>query len=173
MYDARAVANYFLDRAETNNGQLSILTLLKILYFAHAWYLVKHNRPLIAQPFEAWRHGPVNRVVYDQYKGYGSKPIDKKATTFDAKSARFIAAPYAFDEGTETFLGNIFDYYCKFHPFRLSDLTHEAGGPWDVIWASAEKSAVPGMVIPNELIARWFAARNALYWTDREGSLPT
>ena len=55
------------------------MTLFKVLYFAHAWYMAKFDKPLIAQPFEAWKLGPVNRVVYDQYKNYGTKPIEKKA----------------------------------------------------------------------------------------------
>jgi len=69
MHDARAITNYFLDRAAQRGMAITIMTLLKVLYFAHAWYLAKKNAPLVGQPFEAWRHGPVNRVVYDQFKG--------------------------------------------------------------------------------------------------------
>jgi uncharacterized phage-associated protein len=173
MYDARAVANFFLDRAEESGSAVSIMTLLKVLYFAHAWYLVKARKPLVAQPFEAWKHGPVNRVVYDQFKDFRAKPINKKAVSFDPSIAQFVVTPYNFDRDTSTFLANIFDYYSTFHPFKLSDLTHEKGGPWDVIWAQAEKNAVPGMVIPNQLIATWFADQGALYWTDRERRLAT
>ena len=82
MYDARAVANFFIDRALDNARPVTLMTLLKVLYFAHAWHLAKENEALIAQPFEAWRHGPVNRVVYEQMKGQGSKPITKKLTSF-------------------------------------------------------------------------------------------
>ena len=81
---------------------------------------------------------------------------------------KFVPTPYSFDKETSVFLENIFDYYSKFHPFKLSHLTHEKGGPWDIIWSQAEKRAVPGMIIPNELIAAWFADQRALYWTDRE-----
>jgi uncharacterized phage-associated protein len=173
MYDARAVANFFLDRAEESASAVSIMTLLKVLYFAHAWYLVKMRKPLVAQPFEAWKHGPVSRVVYDQFKDFGEKPLNKKAVSLDPSIARFVVTPYVFDSETSTFLANIFDYYSKFHPFKLSHLTHEKGGPWDVVWTQAEKNAVPGMVIPNHLIATWFAGQGALYWTDRERRLAT
>jgi uncharacterized phage-associated protein len=168
MYDARFVANFFLDEGEKNKTTVSIMTLLKVLYFAHAWHLVKYKRPLVAQPFEAWEHGPVVRVVYEQYKAYGPKPIDKKATLFDPRIGRFVVASHSFSEDTCKFLSDIYRYYSIFHPFKLSDLTHEKGGPWDVVWTKAEKSAVPGMVIPNEVIADWFGGQNALYWTDRE-----
>lgn len=168
MHDARAIANFFLDRADRSEASITIMTLLKVLYFSHAWYLAKYRRPLIAQPFEAWKHGPVNRVVYDQYKDAGERPLAKKAVSFDPLSLSFRPTEYNFDAETEKFLGDIFDYYSKFHPFKLSHLTHEKGGPWDRIWTEADKRAVPGMIIPNDLIADWFCSREALYWTDRE-----
>lgn len=62
-YDARDIANFFLDAAERNQTTLSITSLLKIIYFAHGWHLAEFGLPLIGQPFEAWQHGPVVRVV--------------------------------------------------------------------------------------------------------------
>lgn len=156
MYDARAVSNFFLRRASESGTALTVMTLLKVLYFAHAWHLAKTGKPLIAQPFEAWKYGPVNRVVYEQYKGYGKKPIDKPAVSFDPAALKYVATTAEFDVSTSTFMDNIFDYYARFDPFKLSDLTHEEGGPWHIIWMEAQKRAVPGMVIPNELILSWF-----------------
>src|SRR5438105_4743016 len=98
MYDARAVTNFFLDRAQEQGAVVTVMTLLKVLFFAHAWYLVKFERPLLAQPFEAWKHGPVSRVVYDQYKGLGDKPITTKAVSFDPTVMKFMPAAYYFDE---------------------------------------------------------------------------
>lgn len=157
MQDARAVANYFLDRAEQAGVPLTVMTLLKVLYFAHGWHLAKYSKPLIAQPFEAWMHGPVNRVVYDQYKGMGSRPVKNRAVSFDPVLMKFTPTAYSFDDETRKLLDDIFDYYAKFHPFHLSDLTHEKGGPWDTVWSRAQDHAVPGMFIPNDLILRWFA----------------
>jgi len=165
MYDARAVTNFFLDRAEARGMKLTVMTLLKVLYFAHAWYLARNDEPLVAQPFEAWDYGPVNRVVYDQFKALGSKPVVGRAVSFDAKHLAFTETKYEFDAETNKFLADIFDYYSHFHAFRLSDLTHEKGGPWDVVWAEAEKRAVPGMIIPNELIAAWFKQQRGVYST--------
>jgi uncharacterized phage-associated protein len=135
------------------------MALLKVLYFAHAWHLVKYRKPLVAQPFEAWKHGPVNRVVYEQLKGLGSRSISFKLVSFNAERCSFEEAKYCFEAETERFLRNIFDYYSKFHPFTLSDLTHEEGSPWHIIWSEAERRAVPGMVIPNELIMKWYGEK--------------
>jgi uncharacterized phage-associated protein len=165
MYDARAIANFFLDRADSRGSKISIMTLLQVLYFAHAWYLAKEDKPLIAQPFEAWDYGPVNRVVYDQFKKFGKKPINTRAVSFDPSKVCFCPTSCSVDTETEKFLCDIFDYYSQFHALKLSDLTHEKGGPWDVIWSAAAERAVPGMYIPNDLIAAWFRRRPEVYGT--------
>lgn len=156
MHDARRVANHFLDRARERGVEITVMTLLKVLYFAHGWHLAEKNKPLVAQPFEAWTYGPVNRVVYDQLKGLGRKPVRQRLQTFDVISCGYVDAPTGFDAETTRFLNNIFDYYGRFDAFRLSDLTHEPGSPWDAIWKAAEERAVPGMEIPDKLIADWF-----------------
>jgi uncharacterized phage-associated protein len=138
---------------------------LKVLFFAHAWHLAKENKPLIAQPFEAWDYGPVSRVVYDQFKNNGKNPISNRAVSFDASKASFCVTSYSFDLNTADFLNNIFDYYSQFHAYQLSDLTHEKGSPWDEIWSAAEKRAVPGMYIPNDLISAWFRGKREVYRT--------
>lgn len=156
MHDARGVANYLLDRAQHRGVDVTVMTLLKVLYFAHGWHLAKFGRPLVAQPFEAWQHGPVNRVVYDQLKGLGAKPIRQYLKSFDVNTCGYSNASADLDDETAQFLDNIFDYYARFHAFKLSDLTHESGSPWDVVWRAAETRAVPGMLIPDSLIVEWF-----------------
>jgi uncharacterized phage-associated protein len=165
MHDARAIANYFLDRADSRRMQISIMTLLKVLFFAHAWYLAKEGKPLIAQPFEAWDYGPVSRVVYDQFKNNGKEPIAKRAVSFDVARSDFCVTPYLLDTETAKFLNDIFDYYSQFHPMQLSDLTHEKGSPWEAIWSAAARRAVPGMYIPNDRIASWFKGKREVYRT--------
>jgi uncharacterized phage-associated protein len=168
MYDARAVANFFLDHAQQRKLPLTIMTLLKVLYFAHGWHLAKFEKPLIAQPFEAWKHGPVSRVVYEQFKGYKNKPLDKKAFSFDPRFMALTPTPYRFEVETTELLTSVFEYYTRFHAFVLSDLTHERGGPWYQIWQEAQNRAVPGMIIPNDLILDWFRSGKFAYSTHRE-----
>ena len=156
MHDARGVANYFLDRAREWGVDVTAMTLLKVLYFAHGWHLAKYGKPLVAQPFEGWQHGPVNRVVYDQLKRLGAHPLRQRLQSFDANVCGYVDTPADFHGEAAQFLNNIFDYYARFHAFKLSDLTHEPGSPWDVVWQAAETTAVPGMIIPDSLIMEWF-----------------
>lgn len=156
-YDARAVANYLLDYGATKSQPVTTMSLLKILFFAHAWHLAKKGIPLVGQPFEAWPYGPVSRVVYDQFKGRGSEPICGRATVLDVSTAKYeIAKLQDVDEETLRLLRNVFDYYSQYHPFDLSKLTHIEGSPWEEVWSAATRRAVPGMVISDDSIRVWF-----------------
>jgi uncharacterized phage-associated protein len=156
-YDARALANYLLDYGAAKGQPVTIMSLLKILFFAHAWHLAKTDLPLCGQPFEAWPHGPVNRVVYDQFKGTGARPITSRAKALNVSTARYeVAECQALDPEAAELLRNVFDYYSQYHPFRLSKLTHEPGAPWDKVWNEATRRAVPGMLISNDSIRDWF-----------------
>ncbi|WP_170130488.1 Panacea domain-containing protein [Afifella marina] len=140
------------------------MKLLKILYFAHAWHLAKYQEPLVGQPFEAWKHGPVNRAVYDQIKVYKNQKITGRLKVIDVFSGEFVDAKCVLDSEKSTFLENIYSYYYSFHPYKLSDLTHEPGSPWDTVWRAAEERSVPGMLIPDALILEWFVkARRTMY----------
>lgn len=166
--DARAIANYFLDCAVEYGQQLSPMSLLKVLYFAHAWHLAKFKAPLVAQPFEAWERGPVNRVVYEQVKKFGKNAITEKLRVLDPKTVKFVPATCELSDEQKEFLKNIFSYYGRFHAFKLSDLTHVEGTPWDVVWKAAEKGAVPGMWISNDLILDWFEKTGGRLYLDGE-----
>lgn len=156
-HDARAIANFFLDYGDSKGHPVTIMSLLKILFFAHAWHLAKTGKPLVGQPFEAWQYGPVNRVVYDQFKKCKNRPIEARAQVLNAGAGRYeIAACFNLDEDTSTLLRDVFDYYAQFHPFQLSHLTHEQGSPWDQVWNEATLRAVPGMVISDTSIRDWF-----------------
>jgi uncharacterized phage-associated protein len=156
-YDARAVANFFLDYGASKGQSVTTMSLLKILYFAHAWYLAKTGSPLVGQSFEAWQYGPVNRVVYEQFRKLGGRPIESRAQVLNAIKGRFeIASYHQISPEIRRFLRNVFDYYSQYHPFKLSDLTHEKGSPWEEVWMEATRRAVPGMLISNESIRDWF-----------------
>ena len=155
-YDARDIANFFIDRAKHDRISLTHMSLQKILYFAHAWYLVKFDQPLVGQPFEAWKHGPVVRVVYDQLKRCKSAPIEHRLVRIDVQSGTMKEANHTFTESEKSFLQTTFSYYSRFHAYKLSDLSHEKDGPWGKTWESAQNRAHLGMIISNDLIKSWF-----------------
>ncbi|MGH6962497.1 MAG: Panacea domain-containing protein, partial [Dongiaceae bacterium] len=74
-YDARAVANCLLDYADSKSSEITLLTLMKVIYFAHGWHLARFGQPLVTNHFEAWERGPVVRVLYDEFKDRRARPI--------------------------------------------------------------------------------------------------
>ena len=155
-YDAREIANFFLDYADEKKRPLTIITLLKLIYFAHGWYLVHREAPLIKNGFEAWQYGPVVRVVYDQFQSAGNSPITERGFKFDpVRQVKYEVEPNLNAE-CQVFLINIFDAYSQFYAFDLSDMTHETGSPWDRVWNNIDGKVTPGMKISDQEIKQHF-----------------
>lgn len=136
-YDARQIANWFIQRSAADNRSLSIMSLLKLVYIAHGWRLEMLGRPLFENRIEAWRYGPVIPDVYRTFRpqGINSTKIDP-------------AFPVPNDLEDQKFLEQIYAIYGDMSPTRLSDLTHTPGGPWEIATATGGWYAP----ISNELI---------------------
>ena len=162
VFDARHIANAMLDIAEDEKISLSHLALQKILFFAHAWTLAATDKPLVGQPFEAWKFGPVIRVVFEQLKG-SSAPIGaKRLKCLNIESGNYEIPEVNLDAETERLLSSTVRYYGRFHAGKLVDLTHDTDGPWDKVWRMAGDKAVLGMVIRNNDIKSWALTRGLI-----------
>lgn len=120
MYDARQIANWFVQRASQDGRQLTIMQLLKLVYIAHGWHLEMRHSPLIMNKIEAWKYGPVIPDVYNSYRGQGvyvSRSLPSFNSSMPAHDAHLLE--------------EIYKIYGTLPAGRLSDLTHEPGGPWD------------------------------------------
>jgi uncharacterized phage-associated protein len=155
-YDARSVANLFLDLAEERNVKLTQMQLLKLLYFAGGWYLARRGVPLIRQDFQAWEHGPVVKVVRDSFKSFGKSPITGRAERMDILTGEFTEVNPVGCELDRNFIRAVFEKYHVYGGWELSDFTHEEGTPWDEVWNSEEPIGRLGLKISNEAIRDYF-----------------
>lgn len=143
-YDARSVANAILIEAWRQGKELTIMQLLKLVYFAHGWSLALLNRPLISDPIEAWQYGPVVPSVYKALPGAGSKVISS-----EIKIDGFPLIP-SLDAQEVEIVKSIVKNYGDLHAFQLSELTHTPKSPW---------SQTPQyQSIPNQIIRDYFAS---------------
>ena len=171
VYKARAIANYFLERAWAESRELDPLKIQKLVYFAHGWYLGIHGQPLVAEPVEAWPFGPVFPSVYQEFKFYGRDTIGEMA--FDLKDDE----PWApvvpeSDSKTREVLDRVWKVYGHLSGTRLSRMTHDKDGPWARAWESRRRRGRPqGAVIPNVEIDEYFR-RLGLEERDRRSSQP-
>ena len=143
-YDARQVANWFIQRAKDDGKQISIMSLLKLAYIAHGWRLEMRNEPLFNNKIEAWQYGP---VIPDVYRAYHRQGVQ-------------VAEPLpdfpAVDNGDDVaFLNEIWKIYGSLSAFQLSDITHVTGGAWEL----ATKVGGAYAHIPDELIKQHYVGK--------------
>ncbi|WP_270788320.1 Panacea domain-containing protein [Weissella cibaria] len=76
MEVANYVVKYYNDKKESSNFKpLTNLKLQKVLYFIQGWSLTEFEAPIINEPFEKWKYGPVIRSVYREFKSQGADEL--------------------------------------------------------------------------------------------------
>ncbi|HEX8064537.1 MAG TPA: type II toxin-antitoxin system antitoxin SocA domain-containing protein [Allosphingosinicella sp.] len=157
MYDVRDIANYVLDTAETRGVPITNLSLQKLLYFVHGWFYSIYDRPLVRNKFEAWQHGPVQRVIYDQFKVCRNAPIrGLRATYIDPENGESVYREPTVDPDHARLIDQVLDKYEKFSAGQLVEQSHVEDGPWEYVWQQAEEVVYPGMKIPDSMILEHF-----------------
>jgi uncharacterized phage-associated protein len=155
-----AVANRFIDLAKKSDSKLTLMKLLKIVYFAHGWHLALRDKsPLIDDTIEAWKFGPVAPCIYHSFKEYGSSPITDFGKEIDVEKMIFVQPVLEGDSFLDGFMNKIWEVYGSMTAFQLSELTHQVGTPWHKVWFELGGSERKGVDIPDVLIADYFAKR--------------
>ncbi|HKS44817.1 MAG TPA: type II toxin-antitoxin system antitoxin SocA domain-containing protein [Amycolatopsis sp.] len=114
-------------------GAVTTMKLQKLVYYAQAWHLVFHSRPLFSDAIEAWPQGPVTRTLYEKHRGRyqvkewpGGDP--GRLTKDERETISWVLAKYS-----------------HFSAETLSRMTHMET-PWRIargLLADDEKSAEP------------------------------
>jgi uncharacterized phage-associated protein len=142
--DARLIANHFLELGTRDGSPIDPMKIQKLVYLAHGWNLAFYGGPLVSQPVEAWRYGPVVPDLYQEFRAFRAGPITRKANS----SGHLIPQ-------TTNLLESVWQTYRGYSAVQLSMLTHEPGGAWDLtIKSSGGLWGSP--IIPNDLIAEEF-----------------
>ena len=152
-YSPQHVANFMLDRAEKEDREISPMKLLKLVYIGYGWVLAILNTKLFDEPIYAWRHGPVIRSLYDEFKHHRANAIDLPALQFDLDTME-VAIPRIpnDDDETNVVLERVWEIYKHFSAGSLRNKTHERGSPWHQVYNDGERD----IVIPDELIQPHF-----------------
>lgn len=118
-YDSRAVANFFVRKYQRDGKEVTIMQILKLVYFAHGWHLAMHDAPLIKHQVQAWKWGPVVPEIYKAFKSQGThimRPVPSYNEDFDEKALQIME--------------DVYKYYGPLSGMVLSAKTHEKGSPW-------------------------------------------
>lgn len=138
-----AAAQFILERcAQFGHSSVTPMQLIKLVYIAHGYMLGKHSSPLLEEPVQAWRYGPVVASVYHAVKEFKSQPVTRVP---GASAWEFIPAEI------ET-MSSVAKGYGKFNGIVLSAATHKPGTPWQQTWAEVGKNGP----ISNDLIENFY-----------------
>ena len=141
-----AIADYFIWLANETGSFLSNLKLQKLVYYAQAWYLALHEQPLFDEDFEAWVHGPVIPVLYQEYKKFAWKPILK-----DVESPKF-------SNQVDEFLTELTQVYFACDAFELEQMTH-LEDPWIEARGNIPQDAPSNAIISKEAMKEYYQKR--------------
>jgi uncharacterized phage-associated protein len=154
-YDAKAVANYFLEVAKAEGKTIDPLGMQVLVYFAHGWNLAVYGRPLITQRIEAGPNGPIIRDLYEDFSRFGYAPITEPAMKWSVVpgSSRAIKSEYPpiSDPDTLGLLDSVWEAYRGFTSIQLFNMTHDPGSPWTM----AIEQRQP--VVDDNLLKEYFA----------------
>jgi len=157
MLDVRAIANKVLDRADEAGLDVTNMALNKIIYFVHCDHLLERGDPLVRAKIEAWKHGPVFREVYHEFKRWGDNPIGSRAVKVDPHSGDVVLAVAHFGADEDRYICSLIDRYLYFTAAHLRAISHTEGSPWHVVW-DHEGNSNPGMQITDELIKKHYSS---------------
>ena len=136
-YDARAVANYFLDLASKEGRSLDPMGIQKLVYFAHGWNLAIYGSPLLQQRVEAWDYGPVIADLYQAFREFGPNPITRAAKKYEFDPITGLVSesiPNISEsedaKNTRALIERVWESYKHLTSIQLSNLTHLPGSPW-------------------------------------------
>ncbi|GHU64163.1 hypothetical protein AGMMS49983_09310 [Clostridia bacterium] len=118
MYRANEVAAWIIKQSVAKGQPITNLKLQKLLYYIQGAFLALRDAPLFDEEILAWKHGPVVREVYDQYKQFGESAILDTVTEIPA-----------FTNIEELMLTEVFARYGKFTAGQLVSKTHNET-PW-------------------------------------------
>lgn len=159
-FSAAAVANEFLHLAHRDRKNITPLKMQKLVYFAHGWHLAITGRPLLTEPIQAWKFGPVIPTLYQEFKEYGADPIPFPATAYVAGQGQVVVR--LEHEGTpeevqvaRQIIERVWREYGKYTAAQLTTFTHSEDSPW----ARTPDKEEPGTVISNDEIRDYFLAK--------------
>lgn len=152
-YDALAVANEFLKRANRDGVSLTPMQLQKLVYIAHGWCLAIFDKPLIKDRIEAWDFGPVIPRLYHQFKRYGHKSIREYAAKMTTDGSLVYQSEPSIGNCPSyisDLLDKVWEVYGSKDGLALSVLTHQPDSPWTTMKAKYPRES--SVRIPDELI---------------------
>ena len=123
MVSALAVAKYLNELNFHKHGcNMDEMKMHKMMYFSQRESLMLKDNPLFEDLFEAWKFGPVLRVVRNEYKN----------------NLMFSNVEESLNDEEKDLVSSVFERYDAFDAWDLSSLSHE-----EFSWKQAREGLAP------------------------------
>ena len=166
-YSVRAIANYFIGKAAEEGIRIQHIQVQKLCYFAHGWHLaLSDGKPLIREPVELWKYGPVYPTLYHELRDYGKNPIQQRifhvGMSPNGIPTLRVASVRTESDGEEEYaeimklLDKIWENYGHFTGLQLSSRAHMKGTPWALIADEYPELGEKQTTIPDDMIFEYF-----------------
>ena len=150
-HSALRVANHLIRLAHESNRTITPLQVMKLTYLCHGWMLGLYHVPLLDEPIEAWRYGPVVPDVYFSLRDYGRRPVTQEIPL----STKEYASEFSPEESHV--IEQVSKLYGRFSGVQLLRMTHVSGTPWYEVWT---KNGDTNAFIPDPLIEEFYSQKS-------------
>jgi len=139
-YKPILIANAFIymsrETGVPSPRSLTHMKLQKLVYFVHAWGLTLHGQSPLSERPQTWEYGPIFDSLYHVLKSYGSHPVKEYLVTMNPATGRREAMiPFRKNREFWNLLEQVCAQYGNLSALQLSDLSGEAGSPWEMAYA--------------------------------------
>lgn len=145
-YSSTSVANGVLELGFRDAVPIDPMKLQKLLFFMHGYYIaLRDGDPLLNEPFQAWKLGPVIPSIYHKLKKFRGGLITEYGVKHDREDGSTIpVAPPETDIDYISVRDFVWTTYGRLPSMKLSNITHIAGKAWD-----RTLKAAPGILGPQ------------------------
>ena len=130
MHCPLLIADYFIAQS---GGRLTPLQVIKLVHIAHGYSLALRDKPLVDEPVEGWRYGPVVPSVYHSARKYGGCQIPRLlylGTRANGTDGAKMFEEYIPPQDRDI-LDRVLEVYGEASGSELIDMTHGSGSPWN------------------------------------------
>lgn len=147
-YSAMDISNWIINRnqrdvANEEDDKITLMKLLKLLYYCEGCSLALHNKSLFPEKIFAWEHGPVVKEVYHHFPNAYNLEVNEDDVK---KSLEKISIE------DQNLLESVYEVFGKYTAYALRDMTHNED-PWKII---SDNGMNLNREIPKALIKDYF-----------------
>lgn len=138
----------------SSGREMTNLLLQKVLYYIKGIGELFEGKPIISEPCEAWKFGPVFPSVYERYKDFGKQEIETNL------SKEYMEG--LLSEKEKRITNYVLDTFGLYNAWFLKDLTHHEE-PWINARNGLDEDDASRNQMDEEVIANYFSKVNEKY----------